>query len=584
MLPRWLIGLAALPLWLALPGASGSARAETLPAPNQVSPIIFPPQSLTKPPPGFTVSAREAIGLANATEQVRSARAAHPQLAAHAFISPLKLRTGTYYHWEVYYSDKGKQLVEVDSDVAGHVLEIQTAPDVGWPLVRGYPGVLGGRLNAAYIWLPLCFVFILPFVDPRRPRRLLHLDLLVLLGFGVSQWFFTRGEPDVSVPLVYPFLVYVVVRGVLAALMPRRRAGPLIPFASTRLLTVSVLALLLLRAAFGLTDSQTTDITTAGVVGADRILHGQQLYTDNAFHGDTYGPVNYLMYVPFELAAPYDAEAGDVNGAARPATLFFDLLVVVGLGLLGRQLRPGAPGRRLGAALAFAWVACPYSALVIASNTNDALVPVFVVYALLLLRPAPARGVFGALAAMAKIAPAILAPALIAGRERLRLRSAVVAGGAYAIVSIAFVVAFLPPGGLRELWDTTIGFQLGRESPLSIWVREPSIDWLRHCFSALAVLLAVASGLVPRRRSTGQIAAWCAALLALVQISANYWLYFYVIWFAPFLLLAIFEEYRDLGPRQASVTSDFVKPEMVSQPSSVTATRSSMRTPSLPGK
>ena len=48
-----------------------------------------------------------------------------------------------------------------------------------------------------------------PFVDPRRPFRLLHLDLLVLLGFGVSEYFFNKGNVDVSVPLVYPLLVYL---------------------------------------------------------------------------------------------------------------------------------------------------------------------------------------------------------------------------------------------------------------------------------------------------------------------------------------------------------------------------------------
>ena len=39
-----------------------------------------------------------------------------------------------------------------------------------------------------------CLLFLLPFVDLRRPFRMLHLDLLVLLGFGVSHVFFNRGE------------------------------------------------------------------------------------------------------------------------------------------------------------------------------------------------------------------------------------------------------------------------------------------------------------------------------------------------------------------------------------------------------
>ena len=46
------------------------------------------------------------------------------------------------------------------------------------------------------------------------------------------------------------------------------------------------------------------DVGYASVIGADRITHKQDLYVDNAIHGDTYGPVTYLAYVPFELALP----------------------------------------------------------------------------------------------------------------------------------------------------------------------------------------------------------------------------------------------------------------------------------------
>ena len=49
-------------------------------------------------------------------------------------------------------------------------------------MARGYEGAFGRKLNAPYVWIPLCLLFLLPFVDPRRPFRLLHLDLLVLLG------------------------------------------------------------------------------------------------------------------------------------------------------------------------------------------------------------------------------------------------------------------------------------------------------------------------------------------------------------------------------------------------------------------
>ena len=45
-------------------------------------------------------------------------------------------------------------------------------------------GAFGRKLNAPYVWIPLCLLFVAPFFD-LRPFRLLHLDLLVMLAFGV---------------------------------------------------------------------------------------------------------------------------------------------------------------------------------------------------------------------------------------------------------------------------------------------------------------------------------------------------------------------------------------------------------------
>jgi Glycosyltransferase family 87/Malate synthase len=578
-----LAAVAASPATAAETTTTATSPAAGLPPVNDLSPDIYPAQSRDERPPTFTTTAGQAIQNADRTRAVQDARRSHPHLVARAFISPLPLLTGRFYHWEVFYSADGERQVEVDVGPDGRVLEVQTAPDVGWGILRGYPGVLGGRLNAPYIWLPLCFLFILPFIDPRRLKRLIHLDLLVLLSFGVSQWYFTRGQPDASVRLFYPPLIYVACRALYAAFAPRRRSGPLVPYAPTRLLAVGAVLLLLLRAGFGVTESHILDISVAGVIGADRIEHGLPLYVDNDYHGDTYGPVNYLMYVPFELVSPYK-QGQPVDSAAQDTTILFDTLTVLGLFLLGRRLRAGPAGTRLGVTLAYAWAAFPYTALVIASNTNDALVPLFVIYALILLRSPPLRGAFAALGTMAKFAPAAVAPVLIAGRSRLTLRSALLGGGVYVLICAALVWAFLPDGGVREFWNTTIGFQLQRTSPLSIWGRVPSLDSVRPIFSLLAVILIAASAFVPRQRSAGQVAAWCAAIFAAIQLPSRYWLYFYIVWFAPFLFVALFEEYRDLGPSdQSRLTRDLGKPVRMSQPESVTATKSSMRTPIAPG-
>src|SRR6185503_20253269 len=79
-------------------------------------------------------------------------------------------------------------------------------------MARGYEGAFGRKWNSPWLLVPLGLLFLLPFVDFRRPLRLLHLDLLVLLAFGISHVFFNRGEIGVSVPLAYPVLLYVMGR------------------------------------------------------------------------------------------------------------------------------------------------------------------------------------------------------------------------------------------------------------------------------------------------------------------------------------------------------------------------------------
>ena len=55
-------------------------------------------------------------------------------------------------------------------------------------------------------------IFLLGLWDFRRWRKWVHLDLLVLLAFGISQAFFNAAEIGVSVPIVYPLLVYLLIR------------------------------------------------------------------------------------------------------------------------------------------------------------------------------------------------------------------------------------------------------------------------------------------------------------------------------------------------------------------------------------
>ena len=43
---------------------------------------------------------------------------------------------------------------------------------ITWTMARGYKGAFGHHVDALYVWLPLCALFVIPFL--RRPLTLLH--------------------------------------------------------------------------------------------------------------------------------------------------------------------------------------------------------------------------------------------------------------------------------------------------------------------------------------------------------------------------------------------------------------------------
>lgn len=523
-LRRLLAGLLALAATLA---AASPAAAQDLRR----------PASQTDPPPFYELSAGEARAAADRSAQVRRERGRRGALYGVAYTKGARL-------WQVSYFAGGVERVQVVvDDRSGRVLEAWTGNQVRWRMARGYEGAFGRTLNSPWVWLPLCLLFLLPFVDPRRPLRLLHLDLLVLLGFSVSHLFFNRAEIGVSVPLVYPVLAYLLVRMLVAGLRGARGdGGPLLPLFPVAAVALGLVFLVGFRVALNVTDSRVIDVGQSSVVGADRITDGRELYgepfspTDQ--HGDTYGPVTYLLYVPFELALPWDGKPDPA--AAHAAAIAFDLLTLIGLLVLGRRLRAGPAGWALGVALAYAWAANPYTLFVMQSNANDSAVAMLLVWALAGLASAPARGAFAALAAASKFSPAALVPLLARGPAPPRRRlNGITYGATVLVVLIAAFLPFVPDGGVREVYDRTVGFQLARESPFSVWGQEEALAPLHTALKVGAAVLALLVVLVPRRRDAVQVAALAAAVVIAVQLVVTHWFYLYVVWFLPLVLVAL---------------------------------------------
>jgi hypothetical protein len=528
-------------LALAAPAAAQAAQAEL-------------PPSQDKPPPGYRLSGRQAIRIADRTAAARRERT-HRRLAPTAY-------TKGPGRWQVSYFEDGRELAQVQvDDTTRAVLEQWTGYQVAWSMARGYSGAFGRKLNAPYVWLPLCLLFLLPFLDPRRPLRLLHLDLLVLLAFGVSHVYFNRGDIGVSVPLALPVLAYLLVRLLVAGMRGRERQQALVPLMRPAWLAIGLVLLVAFRIGLNVVDSNVIDVGYSGVIGADRIVDGDRLYgpgfgPDNE-HGDTYGPVTYLAYVPFEQALPWSGRWDDLP-AAHGAALAFDLLTLMGLFLLGRRLRAGPEGRTLGLALAWAWASYPYALIALETNTNDSLVGLFSVAALLALTIAPRRPALSAatraaaigLGAAAKFAPLALAPLFAGGTGERSPRRLALFGAVLVAVIAAAVVPFLSDGGFRELYDRTLGYQVGRPSPFSIWGQEQGLEPLHTAVKVAVVGLALLVAFVPRRRTPVQVAALAAAVLVALEIAATHWFYLYVVWFAPLALVALLAPLRPAAPPQ----------------------------------
>ncbi len=461
-------------------------------------------------------------------------------------------------NWEVAYFAHGDEvaLVLVDRH-SGEVRESWTGYQVAWKMARGYSGAFGHKLNAPYVFLPLCLIFLLGLIDWKRLRRIVNLDLVVLLGFGVSHFFFNRAEIGVSVPLQYPVLLYLLGRSLWIGF--RGRGEGLRPVWPVAWLLVAALFLMGFRVGLNLADSGAIDVGYASVVGADRITHGEPIYDnfpDDVSQGDTYGPVNYYAYVPSELIWPWSGSWDDLP-AAHGAAVTFDVATFLLLILLGIRIRPGPAGRRLAAILAFGWAAYPYTAFALEANSNDTLVAMLLVATLLLLARPAARGAMAALATFAKFAPALLAPMLLTyeppvppDKGTLRARSTFSGAlirrhgrlaflAAFAIVSIAVMAWPAIDPGLHTVYDRTISYQSSRNSPFSIWGQVSGLEPLRVAILAATGVLSLLLAFRPRKKTLVQVAALGAALLIALQLTMHHWFYLYVVWFYPLLLVAL---------------------------------------------
>src|SRR5581483_7127198 len=161
---------------------------------------------------------------------------------------------------------KQKEMIQVYvDDTLAEVPQVWTGYQIAWTMARGYPGAFGRKVNSLVVWLPLCVLFVLPFLPVpwrrrgrwtwRSPPSLLVVDLLMLLGFSLSLAWFNHANLGISVPMVYPFMLYLLVRMLLLGFGRGRPRRPLRPNVPAAWLAVGLVFLIGFRIGLNVTDS-----------------------------------------------------------------------------------------------------------------------------------------------------------------------------------------------------------------------------------------------------------------------------------------------------------------------------------------
>ena len=487
------------------------------------------------------------------------------------------------------------------ADDTGVVTEAWTGPQVAWAMARGSSGAFGGKeLNSIAVWLFFCAVFLVGLGDLRRPLSLRNLDLVVLLSFTASLWFFNHGRILWSVPLAYPPLVYLLGRTLWSGFRGR---APVTrpPVWPVWLLAAATVFLVGFRIGLNAHDSNVIDVGYSGVIGAQRIWSGEMPYghmpTENPgqkacaaadregriayriqtngrcesgdANGDTYGPVSYQAYLPGYWAFGWKG-IGDKLNAARFTSVLFDVLALVGLLLVG--LRFG--GRRLAATLAFAWAAYPFTQYVSSANTNDAIMPVFLIFGFWLASSPGGRGALAAFSGWTKFASLAVAPLWATYPDaRGRLRPKVVFVCSFVLATaVGFWILLLEPDPIhacRVFFDRSLRWQIGRDSPFSLWdwrqyhAGLPDLHVVQLVLEVLLGIAAVAFAFVPRRKTPLQLAALTAALLIGFELVQTHWFYLYLPWFFPFVAFALLAPTPEAVPEEVTERAERPAGELV---------------------
>ena len=417
-------------------------------------------------------------------------------------------------------------------DATGRVLEQWTGFQVAWTMARGYPGAFGRHVNALYIWLPLCAA--VPAAVHRLPPAASRCctSTCSCCCRSRSRWRSSTTRTSTRrcrSPIRRCCTCSCACSGCCAARGPHAGATPrplrlLVP---APWLAFGVVFLLGFRIA---PERHRRERDRRRLRGRDR--RAARSSTTSRCTGTGRQTTNTATPTGRSTTRPTCRSSRSSAGAARwddlpaahAAAIVFDLLALALLFLLGRRMR----GPTLGVALAYAWVAYPFTLFALESNSNDTLVAVLVLAALLVatLALAPrARGVRGA-----RRADEVRAARARAGA---RHRTGCVRLGVAARPRALWRCSSSPSsltGGARVDPGAHATTRCTRSTSARSTTRPTAARRSRcgGCTAACtacrrrcrcaAVALALALAVLPRRADVVGLAAACAAILIAVQL------------------------------------------------------------------
>ena len=524
--------------------ASGKdvARLDVADDTGAVSGVTISPQAsdLTYPP----LDKEDAMKIASANPRVQE------QISEYdTYVTDAEFEGGEWIvHYWIEQGDEQTEVARVGVDAETlNTNYAYTGDQVGWQMARGDFGAYGKEANYWWVWGPMALVFALAFARTDKLYSLRNLDVLVLLSFLVSHGFFRAGVSYEAVLLWYVPLVYLLIRTLLMGFGIGERVEKTSSFPTWLIVALAVAASALI---IGLNIySRVIDVGYAGVVGADRILDGVTPYGNmpsDVGTGDTYGPLNYLFYVPTVLMFGFSGE-WDFLPAARAVTVFAYVLGALAMFYAGWRFSSA----RVGMALVLAWAVFPYTLYTTNNNTNDILVAGVTAVGLALATSPVARGVAVTAGFAIKLYPLVLAPMWLL-HDDVRKRPIVkfVLGGA-AVMAASFWVLFLDGnilGSLKGFYERTLAFQGERDTPWTIFTQIPQTEALQSPLIAAVILLGFVLAVFPRKRTVRRLAALSAALIIAFQLTTSYWFYPYVTWFQPFVFLALLPATNEKTP------------------------------------